>query len=229
MVSLDWHARLRRSALLRWIIHVNDRIVLLRRKLSSKNELPSPLEKRQMVLRLLRAHRLDLVIETGTYLGDMAAFLAGNGYSVITIELDAKLAALARRRFHENRNIRLIEGDSGALMPTIIDQNERPALFYLDGHYSGPGTAKGDCETPVIAEVNAILESAMTGSVVAIDDARCFGAEPGYPPLAEFLRFVRDLGAEDAAVTGDTIVFTISGRRAIGAGSFKAHPGANRQ
>jgi hypothetical protein len=215
MVSLEWHARVRRTPLLRWTIHLKDRIDLFRRQLSKKNEFLCPLEKRQMVLRLLRSHQLHLVVETGTYLGDMADFLAKNGHTVITIELDANLAALARRRFRKSRNVRLVEGDSGALMATIIDQIKSPALFYLDGHYSGPGTAKADCETPVIAEVNAILANAMAGSVVAIDDARCFGTEPGYPPLAEFLRFLNDQAIGDAMVAGDAIVFTISSDRAF--------------
>ncbi len=163
---------------------------------------------------MLRAHQLRLVIETGTYLGDMAAFLAQRGYFVITIELDAQLASFARRRFNRNKNIRVVEGDSGSLMRAIIEQVEGPALFYLDGHDSGPGTATGDCETPVIAEISAILERASAGSVVVIDDARCFGTEPGYPALAEFKNFLPERGVSDATVANDAIVFALSGKRA---------------
>jgi hypothetical protein len=211
MVSVEWHAQLRRSPLSSWVIGLKDRLDYARWRRAKIPGSTCPLQKRYALLDLLRSHKLDLVVETGTFLGDTATFLSGHGYEVVTIELDPKLAALARLRFRGNRRVRLIEGDSGTRLPAVVAGLERPALFYLDAHYSGPGTGKGDVETPISAEIDFVLQRAPTGSVVAIDDARCFGTSPDYPPLAQFLGALRTRGVADARVENDAIVFSVPG------------------
>jgi hypothetical protein len=218
MVSVEWHARLRRSALSNWIVALKDRVDYVRWRSAnvpgSAMGSTCPLQKRYALLGLLRAHGLGLVVETGTFLGDTAAFLSGRGYDVITIELDPKLAALARLRFARNRHVHLIEGDSGTRLPAVVGQLTHPALFYLDAHYSGPGTGKGDVETPIAAEIDLILQRAPAGSVVAIDDARCFGSAPDYPPLQDFLTALQARGVTQARVANDAIVFSVPTTRA---------------
>ena len=211
MVSVEWHAQLRRSPLSSWVIGLKDRLDYARWRRANIPGSMCPLQKRYALLDLLRGHKLDLVVETGTFLGDTAAFLSGHGYEVITIELDPKLAALARLRFRGNRHVRLIEGDSGTRLPAIVQELRRPALFYLDAHYSGPGTGKGEIETPISAEIDILLQRAPAGSVVAIDDARCFGTSPDYPPLAQFLDALQKCGVGDAHVANDAIVFSVPG------------------
>jgi hypothetical protein len=210
MVSVEWHARLRRSPLSSWVVGLKDRVDYVRWRRAHVAGSTCPLQKRYALLKLLRTRKLDLVVETGTFLGDMATFLSGHGYEVVTIELDAKLAALARLRFSGDKRIRLVEGDSGTQLPAVVANLSRPALFYLDAHYSGPGTGKGDIETPISAEIDLILARAPAGSVVAIDDARCFGTAPDYPPLQQFLDALQAHGVADAHVADDAIVFTVS-------------------
>ena len=118
---------------------------------------------------------------------------------------------LARLRFRDNRHVRLIEGDSGARLPAVVAALKRPALFYLDAHYSGLGTGKGEIETPISAEIDILLQRAPAGSVVAIDDARCFGTAPDYPPLAQFIDALQRCGVADAHVANDAIVFSVPG------------------
>jgi len=209
MVSVEWHARLRRSALSNWVVALKDRLDYMRWRHAGAEGSTCPLQKRYSLFDLLRAHNLHLVVETGTFLGDMAAFLSARGFDVITIELDPTLAALARRRFAGNHRVQLIEGDSGSRLPAVVGQLTYPALFYLDAHYSGPGTGKGDIETPISAEIDLILQRAPAGSVVAIDDARCFGTEPDYPPLQDFLGALSRRGVADARVVNDAIVFSV--------------------
>src|ERR1700734_3142281 len=112
MVSVEWHARLRRSPLSSWVVGLKDRVDYVRWRRAHVAGSTCPLQKRYALLKLLRTRKLDLVVETGTFLGDMATFLLGHGYEVVTIELDAKLAALARLRFSGDKRIRLVEGDS---------------------------------------------------------------------------------------------------------------------
>ena len=212
MISLEWHARLRRSPLSKWIVDLKDTADYVRWRRSKIAQSTCALQKRYAILDLLRAYNLQLIIETGTFLGDMAAFLSRRGYAVITIEIDAKLAAFARARFDGNKKIRLIEGDSGALLPALVSDIDRPALFYLDAHYSGPGTGKGSSDTPISKETDTILAHAPRGSVVVIDDARCFGTLPDYPPLEEFIDALRARGISDVNVINDAIVFSVANR-----------------
>jgi hypothetical protein len=213
MVSVEWHARLRRSTASNWIVTLKERLDYVRWRHAGADGTATgstcPLQKRYALLELLRTHGLGLVVETGTFLGDMAAFLSARGFDVITIELDPKLAALARLRFAANRHVQLIEGDSGTRLPAVVGQLTHPALFYLDAHYSGPGTGKAEIETPISAEIDLILQRAPAGSIVAIDDARCFGTTPDYPPLQDLLGALKARGVADARVVDDAIVFSV--------------------
>ena len=119
MVSVEWHAQLRRSPLSRWVIGFKDRLDYARWRRANIPGSTCPLQKRYALLELLRSHKLDLVVETGTFLGDTATFLSAHGYEVITIEFDSKLAALAHLRFRGNRHVQLIEGDSSARRPSL--------------------------------------------------------------------------------------------------------------
>ena len=70
-------------------------------------------------------------------------------------------------------NARLLGPESEA----IIEELAEPALLWLDGHYSGPGSAHGDLDTPIRAELEAAV-LAPHGSVILIDDARIFDGQP---------------------------------------------------
>ena len=161
MVPIALHGRLRRSPLTSWIFDVKDRVDHWR---GGTNKSPtaslSPLGKRLAIVQLLLTHNLHIVVESGTFLGDTCRFLSRRGYAVTTIELDPQLAAFARLRFAGNKNVRVVEGDSGELLAEIATALDKPALYYLDGHYSGPGTAKAVLETPIMHEIKAVLAHA---------------------------------------------------------------------
>jgi predicted O-methyltransferase YrrM len=207
---MEWKARLRRSAFSRWIVDAKIGVDHLRWKFfRGSRQALSAIAKRRMILAELRSRNLRTIVETGTFLGDTTYFLSSRGYRVITLEVDPLLANLARARFSGRDNVRAIEGDSAKLMPKLVPELDQPALFFLDGHYSGSGTGMGEQETPVVKEVEAILAGARDGSVVIIDDARCFGSRPDYPPLADFLMLLRNRGVGDAVVKDDNIRFSV--------------------
>jgi hypothetical protein len=208
MLSIEQHGAVRRFFVSRWVVDLKAWIDHLRGKFGEGQTL-SAVAKRRMILQELRSHNLQTVVETGTFLGDTAYFLSSRGYQVITVEIAPKLAALARARFSGIDTVTTVEGDSGKLMPKLVADLIQPALFYLDGHYSGGETEKGELETPVVAEVEAILAGAKDGSVVIIDDARCFGASPDFPDLAEFLTLLKKRGVGDAVVIDDTVRFCV--------------------
>ena len=82
-------------------------------------------------------------------------------------------------------------------------------LFWLDGHFSGGPTGRGDSDTPIEREVDAILLKAAPGSLVYVDDARCFGTLLGYPSLAKLEARLSRNGVTDMRRDRDLIVFTV--------------------
>ena len=74
----------------------------------------------------------------------MIAALKTDFELLYSIELDGKLFLRAQKKFKKVNNIRLIFGDSGGKSKEVMALIDRPTLFYLDGHYSGGITAKGE-------------------------------------------------------------------------------------
>jgi hypothetical protein len=120
-------------------------------------------------------------VETGTYTGAMVHALRGVFTSIISVELDGKLAQAAKQRFSDQTHIKIIQGDSAQVLPKIIKDIKEPALFWLDGHYSAGVTARGKKDTPIEEELNFILKNNLTKHVILIDDAHMFNGKNNYP------------------------------------------------
>ncbi len=94
---------------------------------------------------------------------------------IVTIELASALYDAARLRFASFNHIHVLNGDSATMLPEAIRLVDGPVLYWLDAHYSGGVTARGDMETPILKELALIADRKETGDVVLIDDARLFG------------------------------------------------------
>lgn len=141
---------------------------------------PPHVVKARTVLDHARRHGIEVLLETGTFEGEMARKCRGAFAEIHTIELDPGLAERAARRLGRWPWIHVHTGDSATLLPRILARLEAPILFWLDGHYSGEGTAHGAKETPLGEEIDAIAARARAGDVVLVDDARFLG-EGAYP------------------------------------------------
>jgi len=128
---------------------------------------------------------LKLLVETGTYLGDMVFIQRSVFENIISIELSEFLYLKACKRFRNNKNIKILQGDSGVVLNKVIQEINTPALFWLDGHYSSGVTAKGDKECPIFEELNAIFKGNELPHILLIDDARCFVGLGDYPTIEE--------------------------------------------
>ncbi len=138
--------------------------------------------KQELVARYGKKHNISTFVESGTYLGDMIWAQQDNFEKIYTIELSKFLQEAAKHRFQKSSHIEFIHGDSGKLMPTLIKDLPEKSLFWLDGHYSGGITARGDKDCPITEEVKAILSSDIE-HVLLIDDARYFIGERDYPTI----------------------------------------------
>ncbi len=134
---------------------------------------------KDLVIKLLMVQPTPNFVETGTFKGDTTFWAAKHFHKVITIELNSELSRQVSQRLDCPRNIEFLIGDSSELMSRVVDQLEGSAVFWLDGHYSGPGTAGVSNECPILAELKA-LRSAIN-PIILIDDARCFLGPPPPP------------------------------------------------
>jgi hypothetical protein len=115
-------------------------------------------------------------VETGTYRGDTTAYLAKLAPHVISIEPDDVLYREARRRFEGVSRVTLIHGTSEGAFEEAVLSISGPACFWLDGHYSGPGTHLADLVTPILWELDVIGRhlGRLEQVAVLIDDFREF-------------------------------------------------------
>lgn len=109
---------------------------------------------------------------------------------IYSIELDAELCEKAKSRFAKYKHITILEGDSSKVLPVILNQIKEPCLFWLDGHYSGNGTAKSVKETPISEEMDYISDHSTKKHVILIDDAREFKGQNDYPALEQLRELV---------------------------------------
>lgn len=165
---------------------------------------PHPL-KMMVVGSYLKLFKTDDFIETGTYLGDTLGYIAKSGARCTSVELSPELYEAARKRFNEHKNVRLVQGDGGKILPELLKEINKPVLFWLDGHYSSGITAAAETHTPISAELQAILGHPIKRHVILIDDARCFDGQNDYPHLDDLLQAVREEGSYSAEVSADII------------------------
>lgn len=152
---------------------------------------PPPYFVRRAMLRSEAiAINAEIFVETGTFLGDTSWDLMENFRKITTLEVEPKLAALARDRFRKHPTVHVEEGDSAERLPEICRQIDAPCLFYLDGHYSGGITGMGSEECPILSELKAIFTHTQHPFRIVIDDARLFGADPCYPGLDVIEKFL---------------------------------------
>lgn len=153
--------------------------------MSAQRKNPTAEVKRSTLVHLLKKHALRTFVETGTYLGQTAAALAKHAEKVWTIELDPCLWEKAKEKLHSQENICCLKGCSGELLGKVLEQANQPALLWLDGHFSGAGTAKGKATSPLVEELEQVIVSAHAQShVILIDDLRLFGSD-GYPEIEQ--------------------------------------------
>lgn len=167
----------------------------------------TPHRIKQLTLRTYaRQHGLRTLVETGTYRGDMVWALRRDFDELYSVELDLTLCERAQRRLARCRHVHIYQGDSAHVLPDILGRLNAPALFWLDGHFSGGVSARGAETTPIRAELHHILSSAYRSNIILIDDARLFNGSDDYPSVDELFRQVnaahRDLAL---AIANDVI------------------------
>jgi predicted O-methyltransferase YrrM len=137
-----------------------------------------PLQYYTAVASYFQRFRRGIFVETGTLVGNglWCALEAGFG-RCYSIEIHPHQHAAACERFRseiDQGRVELLLGDSGEVLPAVMDKIDQPALFWLDAHLShnyGERLAKA---CPALEELDAIDQSAVRDHVILIDDVACF-------------------------------------------------------
>lgn len=154
---------------------------------------PAPAHAMAKQLELLKykeKFNLEVLIETGTCYGGTIDALKTNFKKLISIEISHELFQLAVIKFVKYSHIKIYEGDSGNLLPQILKNIDQKCLFWLDGHYSGDNTGKGELNTPIYKELEAIYNHRVDHTIL-IDDARLFVGKEDYPTMSDLTSFIR--------------------------------------
>lgn len=177
-----------------WHDHINSIYIRSAERKEGKPLMATLFEsKRDLLLKVGGWYGCKNFVETGTGMGDMLAQVYPYFGEVHSIELLPELFRQVTERFKRVINIRLYPGDSADQLPKIIPNLKGTTLFYLDAHYSGLGTARGSMETPILAELKALLSVPKFNHVILIDDLKHFTGENGYPSTALLKQYVRKL------------------------------------
>lgn len=146
---------------------------------------PPDLVKQRAVKAYGERFSLGTLVETGTFQGNMVFVMRRQFRRIFSIELDQVLYEHAKQRFATMPHITILHGDSSFTLAEILSDINTPCLFWLDAHYSGGVTARGDLETPIVRELRCILDHHVKTHIILIDDARCFVGQNDYPRIDE--------------------------------------------
>lgn len=149
--------------------------------------------KQETILKYAKANKINQFVETGTYLGVMINSMKNNFEKLYSIELSKFLFTRAKKMFKNYPNVKMVLGDSGVKITDVLNELKQPAIFWLDGHYSGGVTAKADIETPILNELRKILNHSIEQHIIIIDDARLFNGTRDYPTIEEITKFALEI------------------------------------
>jgi hypothetical protein len=145
--------------------------------------------KQKTVREYKKKFGLRILVETGTYYGEMVSAMKSHFDNIYSIEQDAALGEAATLKFSGNPQIKILQGDSKKLVPEILKTLKQPALFWLDAGYYGWAGGQGD-QDRLGVELHAILRHPVSGHVILMDDADGLNGENGAPTLDEMTRGV---------------------------------------
>jgi hypothetical protein len=172
--------------------------------------------KRAQIKKCKDQFGVDVLVETGTFIGDTVEHFKTIFKKVYSIELAEELAAKAKRRFESDRNVTIIQGDSSEVLDKLIDQINEPILFWLDGHYSSEfylgdeyiKTGRGKKDTPVEEELKLIFRNKLN-HVILIDDARLFQGINDYPSIPELKKLVKSFKRNYSVKVDNDIIYIL--------------------
>jgi len=119
-------------------------------------------------------------VETGTGLGQTIINMAEQFNELHTIEIKQEFfeaSCLVAPR--AKAPIHFYHGPSEKVLPEILMRLKGPTVFFLDAHWSGQDTGRGDVHVPLLLELRALNTLFHHRALVILDDFRLFAPGEG--------------------------------------------------
>jgi len=165
-----------------------------------------------LVLALRDSLGAKVFIETGTYRGGTAEWACRHFADVQSIEWSEAIYRETKARIGGLPNLTLHCGDTREILPQLVQALDKPAVMWLDAHWSGKATAGISDQCPLLEELT-IIDRAGPEVAMLIDDARFFLAPPpeplnidDWPDLGTVVQTLAKGRERYVAVTEDVIV-----------------------
>lgn len=135
---------------------------------------------KDITVRLAQLAGASTFIETGTHHAQTTKWAAEFFKTVHTIEKAQVLYDMHADTLNGMPGVTAHLGDSSDFIPKIVGSlDESPAVYWLDGHWSGGETAGEDNECPLAEELAPLKTRPQ--DIILIDDARFFLSVPPEP------------------------------------------------
>lgn len=130
----------------------------------------------------------DIFIESGSHSGTGIQAALNAGFRIVkSVEYDDNFHRKCQERFANQLNVDLWHGTSEECFPEILKLVDGPAVFWLDGHPSGPGTGGHDdfmakglasefTQDKILTKEIDIILAHRTDHIILIDDQ--YGENP---------------------------------------------------
>ena len=125
----------------------------------------------------------DVFVETGSYRGFSIDYFKDIYSEIHSIELASRWHVFCKEKFANYPHIHLHHGSSVDLLPKVLEHIRKPAIVFLDAHYSGGSTEKAtsDCDSCLLQEL-AHLKNRDYDDIIIIDDTSFIGQSGGEEP-----------------------------------------------
>jgi hypothetical protein len=140
--------------------------------------------KQRTVRDYAQRYGLRVLVETGTYYGEMVAAMKNRFAEIYSVEFDSALAQRAVKKFSRWPHVHILEGDSQKIVPELLKSLQTPALFWLDAGYYGWAGLQGDKQR-LTSELESILHHPIQQHVILMDDARGLNGQNGSPTVSQ--------------------------------------------
>lgn len=147
------------------------------------------LVKQRTVREYAQRYGLRVLVETGTYYGEMVAAMKDRFTEIYSVEFDSQLAQRAAKKFSRWPHVHILEGDSQQVLPDLLKRLDAPTLFWLDAGYYGWAGLQGDKQR-LTSELKAILGHAIKQHVILMDDAHGLSGQNGAPTVPQLKQHI---------------------------------------
>lgn len=149
--------------------------------------------KVNLIRGVVKKYNYKFFVETGTYLGNTSAALSAVFDEIFTVELDYNLYLQSKKKLEKYKNIKCFNDDSENFLKKNVHSFNQKTIFFLDAHYSGPGTSNLKGETPCIKELQEISKSPIKDHIIIIDDISDFSVSANGQKLSEIISLIENI------------------------------------